>query len=99
MQLQLLYAKLSLPKVSVNYNCDGKPYIWTHAKFDSQLKISVIFFKINFFAYSDKATIKLSLLAVKFHTHSFFYLGDILNYTRPCSSFTMRGTTINLQIG
>ena len=41
----------------------------------------------------------LSLLAVKFHTHSFFILGDILNYIRPCSSFTMRGTAINLQIG
>ena len=41
----------------------------------------------------------LSLLAVKFHTHSFFYLGDILNYIRPCGSFTMHGTTINLQIG
>ena len=27
----------------------------------------------------------LNLLAVKFHTHSFFILGDILNYIRPCS--------------
>ena len=53
-------------------------------------------FKFFFFAYSDKATIKPS--CCEFHTHSFFYLGDILNYIRPCSSFTMRGTTINLQI-
>ena len=30
----------------------------------------------------------LSLLAVKFHTYSFFYIEDILNYIRLCSSFT-----------
>ena len=64
---------------------------------NAQLKFSAIFLKLIFFAYSDKAI--LSLLAVKFHAHSFFILGDIFNYIRPCSSFTMRGTAINLQTG
>ena len=52
------------------------------------------FFKINFEYILIKQ--QLSLLAVKFHTHSFFILGDVLSYIRPCSSFTMRGTVINL---
>ena len=63
---------------------------------ESSIKNFSDFFKIIFFTYSDKAT--LSLLAVKYHTHSFFSLGDILNYIRQCSSFTMRGTAIILQI-
>ena len=64
---------------------------------NSQLKISVVFLKLIFLHILIKQL--LSLLAVKLHTDSFFFLGDILNYIRPCSSFTMRGTTINLQIG
>ena len=65
---------------------------------NAQLKISAIFLKLTFFLHILIEQL-LSLLAVKFHTHSFFILGDILNYIRPCSSFTMRGTAINLQIG
>ena len=41
----------------------------------------------------------LNLLAVKFHTQSFFLLGDTDDFIRPCSDFTMRGTPINLQMG
>ena len=41
----------------------------------------------------------LSFLPVKLHTQSFFLLGDMDDFIRACSDFTMRGTPINLQMG
>ena len=63
---------------------------------ENSTKISEIFLKLTFLHIL--LTQLLSLLAVKFYNHSSFILGDILNYIRPCTSFTMRGTAINLQI-
>ena len=39
----------------------------------------------------------LNLLAVKFHNQSFFLLGDMEDFIRSCSDFTitMRGTPTN----
>ena len=45
---------------------------------NAQLKFSAIFLKLTFLHILIKQL--LSLLVVKFHTHSFFILGDILNY-------------------
>ena len=47
------------------------------------------FLKINFLHIWIKQL--LNLLAVKFHTHSFFFLGDMDDYIRPCSNFTCMG--------
>jgi len=54
-------------------------------------------FKINFLHIWIKQL--LNLLAMKFHTHSFFPLGDMDDYIRPCSNFTWVGQQLhNLQI-
>ena len=63
----------------------------------TQMKISTLSFKLIFLHIWIKQL--LNLLAVKFHTHSFFFLVDMDDYIRPCSNFHMRGITINLQIG
>ena len=53
----------------------------------SQMKMSIIFFKFIFFAHLDKATIKPSCCEV-FHPQ-FLFLGDVDDYIRPCSDFTL----------
>ena len=35
---------------------------------------------------------------MKFYIQSFFLLGDMGDFIRPCNDFTMRGTPINLVI-
>ena len=78
----------------------GKPYIHIHLGTckmcgKTQLKFSEIFKIINLFAHSDKATSQPScyevphLAITSFFKEIYIY---ILNYIRPCSSFTVRGT-------
>ena len=47
----------------------------------TQLKIFTILFKIKFFLHIWIKQV-LNLLAVKFHTNSFFFLGDMDDYIR-----------------
>ena len=58
--------------------CFRKPYNWAHAKFvEYAIEKFQRFFSIHF----DKAFIKPSCCEISHH--SFFFLGDILNYIRP----------------
>ena len=63
----------------------------------TQMKISTIFFKLIFLHIGIKQL--LNLLAVKFHTHSFFFIGYMDDYIRPCSNFTCVGQQVTYKLG
>ena len=63
----------------------------------TQLKISTISSILIFFHTWIKQL--LNLLAVTFHTHSFFFLGDMDDYIRPCSNFTCVGQQLTYKLG
>ena len=63
----------------------------------TQLKISAILKIILFFTHLDKVTIMPSSCEIS-HP-KLLSAGDMDDFIRPCSDFTMRGTPINLQMG
>jgi len=69
----------------------GKPTFWYKQDFWENSNISALFFEKNNYI--------LNLVSVKFHTHSFFLLGDMDVYTRPCSNLTYVGQQLINKLG
>ena len=68
-----------------------KLYIWAHAKFVGKLRKN---FRDCYSDITQLLTV-LSNFAVKFHIHSFFFLGlQSAGHIRPCSGFALCGIII-----
>ena len=95
------YQKRNCAACPNHINCDPILENHTFGHMQNLWEVSIEnfsnFLKLTFFHILIKQL--LSLFAVKFHTHSSFYLGDILSYIRPCSSLQCVGQQLTYKMG